>query len=66
MSNQPMTKMYDEDNDIMYISFGDPKPCTSEELYPGVLYRYDIETKVLNGITILNYSTRGENNVFTA
>ncbi len=58
---ESMTQMYDEDADVMYLSFGEPKSCISEEKYPGVLYRYDIETRILNGITILSYSQRSIN-----
>lgn len=50
--------VYDEEADVMYISFGTPVPCISEERYPNVLYRFNIKTKQLNGITILGFLER--------
>ena len=48
---------YDEDADIMYISFGKPLKCKTNEMEDGLLHRYTLEEK-LNGITIINYSSR--------
>ena len=44
---------YDKDADVMYITFGDPKACSTTETN-GLLVRTH-EGK-LNGITILDYS----------
>ncbi len=48
---------YDEEADVMYISFGEPLPCESKEMGNGILHRYTLENE-LNGITIINYSKR--------
>jgi len=48
---------YDEEADVMYIAFGKPKPCRTEELESGVVIRYTLDGG-LNGITIINYNER--------
>lgn len=47
---------YDRDNDILYISFGKPRPSYVEEMDSNFLLRYDMETDHLTGITIINFS----------
>ena len=48
---------YDEDADVLYISFG--KPQKSEVLDTGgdLLIRFDIKSSEITGFTILNFST---------
>jgi len=46
---------YDNDADVMYLSFGDPKKAESEELAPGLFARYNPETGDLVGVTIVNF-----------
>jgi len=45
---------YDDEVDVMYITFGNHKPCISYELIPNMLFRYDIDRN-LNGITIIGF-----------
>ena len=47
---------YDAEADVMYITFGKPKPCLTDEIDSGVCLRYS--RKKLNGITIIDYSKR--------
>jgi uncharacterized protein YuzE len=49
---------YDETSDVMYITFGNPKPCRTEEPESGLVIRYTPDTNELNGITIIDYSKR--------
>lgn len=49
---------YDLDNDILYLSFGDPKPSYSENFDKGVYLRKDMNTDELTGITIMDFSKR--------
>jgi len=57
MYKEPMFD-YDEISDVMYISFGEPKPCRTEEPESGLVIRYTPGTNELNGFTIINYSER--------
>ena len=51
---------YDAANDILYLSFGDPRPSYAEEYQDGVYVRFDMKTDELSGITILDFSKRSE------
>jgi len=48
---------YDEEADVMYISFGKPLKCVGKEMGSGMLHRYTLGDK-LNGITIVNFKRR--------
>jgi len=49
---------YDKESDVMYITFGKPKPCKSIEPGPGIVIRYTPDTDELNGFTIIDYDKR--------
>lgn len=51
---------YDKVADVMYISFGKPKPCRCYEPSQGggIVIRYTIDKNELNGITIVDYKKR--------
>lgn len=49
---------YDEDADILYISFGKPRPAISHEIEDGILLRIAPRTKKVVGLTILYFSER--------
>lgn len=46
---------YDEEADVMYISFGKPVPSTTILAERGILIRVDESENRLSGITILDY-----------
>lgn len=48
---------YDKKSDVLYISFGNPKPCMSIEVGDGIVVR-KTPTGELNGITIIDYKKR--------
>jgi len=48
---------YDEESDVMYITFGKAKPCRSIEIESGFVIRYTLNGE-LNGITLVDYSKR--------
>lgn len=50
------TMQYDAEGDVLYISFGEPKLCISEQVDDGIFLRYADDTNELNGITIVNFS----------
>ena len=47
---------YDEEADVLYISFGKPAPSLSLDLGGGILARYVRETEEITGITVLGVS----------
>ena len=57
-SNINVTYDYDEEEDILYLSIGEPRPSITEEIEEGVLIRKDISTKEITGVTILDYMDR--------
>jgi len=48
---------YDEESDVMYISFGESKPCKTEDHDSGLCIRHELNGS-LNGITIIDYNKR--------
>lgn len=49
---------YDAQNDVLYISFGEPRPSYSDTYEDGIYIRYDMDTDELTGITILDFTKR--------
>ena len=47
---------YDEEADVLYISFGQPKPALALDFPEGVLVRYREEDGLLVGFTIIGVS----------
>ena len=47
---------YDEEADVLYISFGQPKPALALDVGEGVLVRYREEDGELVGFTIIGLS----------
>ena len=46
---------YDEEADVLYITFGEPKKAVCDEVAVGVLVRRSGETGKIVGITIIDY-----------
>lgn len=44
---------YDEEADVLYVSFGKPKPALTIDMGEGVLARYDEKTDDLLGFTFV-------------
>lgn len=51
---------YDANNDVLYISFGEPRPSYSDTYGEGIYIRYDMQTDELTGITILDFTKRAD------
>jgi uncharacterized protein YuzE len=49
-----VTSDYDENADVLYLSFDDPEPAICYEQNIPVLVRYNPGTDRISGITILN------------
>lgn len=49
---------YDDRADVLYISFGDPRPGIATEVNDGDLVRVDPFTDEIVGITLLDFNMR--------
>jgi uncharacterized protein YuzE len=54
---------YDKFADVLYILLGPSRPSYAEEVDDGFYIRYDMETDEITGITILDFSKRGLNDI---
>jgi len=53
-----LTLSYDEDVDVLYVSFGEPKAAISVEVNDGELIRIDPYTDDIVGVTIMDFKQR--------
>jgi uncharacterized protein YuzE len=49
---------YDEDADVLYLSFGEPQPAMGVDIGDGVIVRYDETRQEVVGLTVLSLRTR--------
>jgi len=49
---------FDKEADVMYLSFGKPVKAEGEEIEEGVFARYDLKSKKLVGLTVINFSKK--------
>ena len=49
---------YDRAVDVLYCSFGDPKPALSVEQHNGVVIRLDPDTEEVVGVTVVDFFKR--------
>jgi|LSQX01.1.fsa_nt_gb uncharacterized protein YuzE len=54
-----LTWDYDEQSDILYISFGEPVAAYSEHADESILLRYSMQDETLVGMTIIGYHEMG-------
>jgi len=52
-----VTRDYDEEADVLYVSFGEPVPSLTLDIGSGVLVHYVEESGELTGFTVLFAST---------
>jgi uncharacterized protein YuzE len=55
---QELKIKYDREADVLYCSFGDPRPALSMEVGEGVVVRHDPATEEVVGITIVDFFRR--------
>jgi len=53
-----LTWDYDEEADVLYLSFGDPRPAIGVDIGEGVVLRYDEPRQEVVGLTILGLRAR--------
>ena len=49
---------YDEEGDVLYLAFGQPKPAVGVDIGEGVVVRYDEKKKEVVGLTIIGIGTK--------
>ena len=54
----PMTRAYDEDADVLYLSMGTPRPALGVGIGDGVVLRYDETTNEVVGVTLIGVRTK--------
>lgn len=57
-SNTKIVYNYDNEDDILYLSIGEPEPSITNELEEGIFIRRNKKTKKITGLTILDYKYR--------
>jgi uncharacterized protein YuzE len=59
----PLDWEYDGEADVLYISFGSPKPAVGVDVGEGVIVRYDEQAREVVGLTIIGVGRRLEEHV---
>ena len=49
----PMTRTYDEDADVLYLSLGSPRAAVGVDVGDGVILRYDEAANEVIGVTLI-------------
>jgi len=52
-TGKKMESDYDEEADVLYLSFGEPRPATGIDFGDGIILRYDDGNGEVVGITIV-------------
>jgi len=58
MNKKKIFISYDNEADVVYLSFGKPIKAEADEISNGVFARYKPETKELVGLTIVSFSKK--------
>jgi len=54
----PVTRTYDEDADVLYISLGTPRAAVGVDVGDGVILRYDEGAHEVVGVTLVGMRAR--------
>jgi uncharacterized protein YuzE len=57
---QAVNSYYDHEADVLYVSFGEPRPSEALDTGEDLLIRFDTATGEITGFTVLNFSEFGE------
>jgi len=57
---KPVNSHYDEEADVLYVSFGEPKSSETLDTGEDLLIRFDPVTGEITGFTVLNFSEFGQ------
>ena len=50
---EPVTRTYDEEADVLYLSLGAPRPAVGVDVGEGVILRYDEASHEVVGVTLV-------------
>jgi uncharacterized protein YuzE len=56
--HDPLTRSYDEDADVLYLSLGGPRPALGVDIGDGVIVRYAEGTHEVVGVTLLGIRSK--------
>jgi uncharacterized protein YuzE len=54
----PVTRTYDEEADVLYLSVGAPRPAVGVDVGDGVILRYDEVANEVVGVTLVGVRAR--------
>jgi uncharacterized protein YuzE len=54
----PLTRAYDEDADVLYLALGSPRPALGVDIGDGVILRYDEVTHEVVGVTLVGVRSK--------
>ena len=54
----PVTRIYDEEADVLYLSIGSPRPVLGVDVGDGVVLRYDETANEVIGMTLVGMRAR--------
>jgi uncharacterized protein YuzE len=57
-SSKTVTWDYDEEADVLYLSFGDPRPAVGIDIGDGTIARYDEVRNEFVGLTVIGLRER--------
>ena len=57
-SGGSVTRMYDADADVLYLSVGAPRPALGLDIGDGVVVRYDDAAREVVGVTLIGLQAR--------
>ena len=55
---EPMTRIYDEEADVLYLSLGAPRAAMGVDVGDGVILRYDEAANEVVGVTLIGMRAR--------
>ena len=56
--HDPLTRAYDEDADVLYLSLGAPRPAVGVDIGDGIILRYDEGTHEVVGVTLIGVRSK--------
>jgi uncharacterized protein YuzE len=54
----PVTRLYDEEADVLYLSVGSPRQALGIDVGDGVILRYDEDANEVVGVTLVGVRAR--------
>jgi uncharacterized protein YuzE len=54
----PVTRTYDEEADVLYLSVGTPRPALGIDIGDGLVLRYDEAAREVGGVTLVGLQAR--------